>query len=592
MSATGSVLALVLMLMKTALRQKLSAKFHYVIWFALLIRLLIPITVDTEISLPHFIPAYHQETVESAGQLQAVPYINTSINAGTADKDATGENTTGINDSKNRKKVFTGFGFNYSTAAGIWLVVVTGLLLYIISINIILLVRLKKLKKCDNQAVADILEQCRSTLGINAKTTVVLDKNVRSPRLYGLLHPKILVSQDVLDVLSQEEMRYIFLHELSHVKRRDLLINAVTMVVQSIYWFNPVIWYSIYKMKQDCEIACDATALDSLRPEENKKYGMTIIKMLTLMSEMKWVPGTLGFTGNYNKRRITMITLFKKSSVKWTAVAISLLLLTGCSSFLSPASDTKADATVTGQSTGSSTTDSRSTSSVSANSASASTDSLSSGSTDKADSTQAAQPTASGAIGSASKEESPSALVPGTAASTVQTQKGAKAVPELVSDQKALLLRIMTIAKQGKVINCEFSANDGVVIEDVQKKWGEADKPGEWIAAAKGTYWTYSKHNMVFGTNKGDGIFEIRSFDSTLKKITISDAKAVFGKPAYDVKTKGQEIIGYVAGNQHKILLVFPLPTKNNSNPALDHYSVLYPRGTVNMMADDPGREW
>jgi hypothetical protein len=124
---------------------------------------------------------------------------------------------------------------------------------------------------------------------------------------------------------------------------------------------------------------------------------------------------------------------------------------------------------------------------------------------------------------------------------------------------------------------------------DVQNKWGKADNTA-WIQAAKGTYSTYSKRNVAFGWNKGMQIFEVRSFDTRLKGITLAKVKEVLGTPAYDSKTNNQEIIGYKAGTEFKIEMVFS--TRNNSNPVLDHYNVLYPSGTVNSMANDPGRQW
>ncbi|MGG1680190.1 DUF4309 domain-containing protein [Neobacillus sp. NRS-1170] len=68
--------------------------------------------------------------------------------------------------------------------------------------------------------------------------------------------------------------------------------------------------------------------------------------------------------------------------------------------------------------------------------------------------------------------------------------------------------------------------------------------------------------------------------------------KKAYGTPAYDVKSNGEEIIGYVVSSEYKILLVFPQPSNNNQDPVMDHYSVLYPRGTVNSMVGDPGRQW
>lgn len=153
-----------------------------------------------------------------------------------------------------------------------------------------------------------------------------------------------------------------------------------------------------------------------------------------------------------------------------------------------------------------------------------------------------------------------------------------------------LILNIMDLARQGKIINCEFPVKT-TTLDDVEAKWGDADNTAA-IPAAKGTYSTYSAKNVVFGWNKGMQIFEARSFDSRIKVISLEDLTRNFGAPPYDVRFNGQEIIGYTAGTDYKLLFVLSPTTDVNPNPRLDHYSVLYPQGTVNSMADDPGRQW
>jgi len=155
---------------------------------------------------------------------------------------------------------------------------------------------------------------------------------------------------------------------------------------------------------------------------------------------------------------------------------------------------------------------------------------------------------------------------------------------------KELLQNIKQLAEQGKVMNSVFPVKT-TAMENVKSQWGEPEKT-EWVAAAKGNYATYSNHAIVFGFNKGTQIFEVRSFDKQLQNISLTKTKEVFGTPAYDVKVNGEEIIGYTAGQEFKIEFVFPQPTSGNSDPVIDHYLVLYPQGTVNSMADDPGRQW
>ncbi|ODA40212.1 DUF4309 domain-containing protein [Desulfosporosinus sp. BG] len=155
---------------------------------------------------------------------------------------------------------------------------------------------------------------------------------------------------------------------------------------------------------------------------------------------------------------------------------------------------------------------------------------------------------------------------------------------------ESLLFNMMVLGEQGKVIYSDFSAKT-TTIEEVEKQWGKADKT-DYVATANGCYATYTSHNLVFGLNKGEQIFEIRSYDSRLKGITLVATKKILGTPAYDVKNNGQEIIGYTAGTEFKVEMVFPQPTTDNPDPVIDHYNVLYPQGTVNRMADDPGRQW
>lgn len=233
-----------------------------------------------------------------------------------------------------------------------------------------------------------------------------------------------------------------------------------------------------------------------------------------------------------------MIASFKKSLIKCTIFIVSLTLMIGCSKVVAPSKNTtdiKQDQNEVPKS-----------------------------STDKA-STEGNSSTGSGNIANTNS-------------------------PVVNDSQKKILGSILKLAKDGKIINCEFG-DKTTVIEDVEKKWGKADKT-DWVASAKGNYATYLKKNVVFGFNKGSQIFEVRSLDKELGKISMAMVKEFFGTPAYDVKTNGQEIVGYIAGQDYKILFVFPQVSTSGTKQFMDHYSVLYPKGTVNNMADDPGRKW
>lgn len=179
---------------------------------------------------------------------------------------------------------------------------------------------------------------------------------------------------------------------------------------------------------------------------------------------------------------------------------------------------------------------------------------------------------------------------PSTKTNSVSQTAPPSLATETTDTTNDLLIKMKQLAEDGKVINSTFYVKT-TVMEDVKSKWGEPDK-SEWIAAAKGIYATYSKQAIVFGFNKGSQVFEVRSFDKQLQKLSLAKTKEVYGTPALDVNVNGEKIIGYTAGQEFKMELVFPLPTAIDANPMMDHYLVLYPRGSVNNMANDPGRQW
>ncbi len=160
--------------------------------------------------------------------------------------------------------------------------------------------------------------------------------------------------------------------------------------------------------------------------------------------------------------------------------------------------------------------------------------------------------------------------------------------PVTKPDAQAMLLNeIMQLANQGKVIDCEFPV-DTTVIETVKAKWGDPDQQ-TYIAAAKGTYATYAKHNAAFGFNKGSQIFDVRTYDNSIKDLTQSEIKVVLGAPENIHNYDTQDMLVYKAGEKYQLLFIFPKATPQNADPKLDHYNLFYPAGTVNSMAGDPG---
>lgn len=184
--------------------------------------------------------------------------------------------------------------------------------------------------------MSNLMQECAGKLGIRKSLPIIITNLIEAPCLYGIVSPKLLLPESLVNRLTEENTRHIFIHELAHYKRKDILINWLAVAAQIVHWFNPLIWYSFAKMREDCELACDADSLSVLKPEEYQSYGLSIISLVT-PAQSSWLPGTTGFFGNKNnqqiKRRIKMIKFFQKPTSKWRYTAIVIAFCLGLVGF-------------------------------------------------------------------------------------------------------------------------------------------------------------------------------------------------------------------------------------------------------------------
>jgi hypothetical protein len=140
---------------------------------------------------------------------------------------------------------------------------------------------------------------------------------VSGPALFGILRPCLVIPNLRALAQSPDQLHHIFLHELAHVKRNDVAANVVMQMLLAIHWFNPLIWYAYYRMRDDQELACDALALSRLQPDETKAYGKTLIDLFEQASSSVGMAGVASLTGSMSqiRRRMVLIRTFRPSSL-------------------------------------------------------------------------------------------------------------------------------------------------------------------------------------------------------------------------------------------------------------------------------------
>ncbi|MDP4143564.1 MAG: M56 family metallopeptidase [Bacillota bacterium] len=335
-SALGSILACTIMIVKLLLKEKLGARWHYCIWFLLMLRLLVPYAPQSPISIFNLAHINENKILQSdyiAADETNFPASNQSQNLSEqVNKILVNQtNQNGSFKSESLSKSILNKDTFIKLACLLWLAGVLILAVRTLVNTLVFAYRLKNQCICKNEEILELVSGCKAKLGVKVNIAVLETKLLKVPAIFGFLHPKLLLPKGIDKQIKANELEYIILHELAHLKRKDIIVGFIACILQIIHWFNPVIWYAFYIMRGDKESACDALALSYIDSADTVSYGNTIIKLLEIYSKPTNVYGIACIVNNKSqiKRRITMISRFKKNSYRLTVASAAILLVLG-----------------------------------------------------------------------------------------------------------------------------------------------------------------------------------------------------------------------------------------------------------------------
>lgn len=93
------------------------------------------------------------------------------------------------------------------------------------------------------------------------KVSILVSERVQVPTALGFLKPAIILPLWMVEEVATEELKHVFLHELTHLSRRDDWTNLVQKIVKAVFFFNPGVWWMEHELSLHREIACDDAVL-------------------------------------------------------------------------------------------------------------------------------------------------------------------------------------------------------------------------------------------------------------------------------------------------------------------------------------------
>lgn len=299
---------LLLLAIKTLLKDKLSPRWQYAVWAVLALRILLPaytgkyyvllplpLWVETAKVMvePHWASAY-TNVYEATQVTSPIPWL-------------------------------TGAPVSLSD----WL-----FLLYVVGVVVTLLwyllswIRLCLLLRQGTPVPADVQEQIERI----GKTYAC--KTCRAIELPGLPSPMVCgVFRPVLALPKGKALDdHVILHELLHLNYKDALQNVFWCFCRALHWCNPIVRLLLNRVGNDMESLCDQRVLERLRGEDRRNYGISLLAMANDKYPRAVGTTSLSNGGKNIAQRIEAIVRFKRypRGMALASVCVVVVLAASC----------------------------------------------------------------------------------------------------------------------------------------------------------------------------------------------------------------------------------------------------------------------
>ncbi|MEO7319471.1 MAG: M56 family metallopeptidase [Chthoniobacteraceae bacterium] len=290
-SVRAGLLILAVLLLRSVLCQRVSAQCFHLLWLLVALRLFMPVAPGSAWSVFNlFLKPIAVKPVDGTHwrmQLDAdVP--NTAASSGIA--------ANPVSAARSPKQTF-------GPRLAIPLVWMLGVLVHAALLArsaLRMRRRLRGVAPANDPRLAAMLAECAARFRVSEKLTVIETDMVPGPAVMGLWRPRLLLPPGLASRLSDDELRFVLLHECAHLRRRDLLALWALTVARVLHWFNPLVWIAVRVARTDAELACDEAVLRETRAEKSLAYGEALLKLAQIVA---WRPSALPAAGIVEGRR-------------------------------------------------------------------------------------------------------------------------------------------------------------------------------------------------------------------------------------------------------------------------------------------------
>lgn len=108
---------------------------------------------------------------------------------------------------------------------------------------------------------AELFEEVRASMGVSGRVRMLVSDVARSPMVVGWVLPAVVVPVSVLTMMRPDQVRLVLAHELAHIRRYDHLVNMLQVMIETVMFYHPVVWWMSHQARVEREHCCDDAAV-------------------------------------------------------------------------------------------------------------------------------------------------------------------------------------------------------------------------------------------------------------------------------------------------------------------------------------------
>ena len=134
----------------------------------------------------------------------------------------------------------------------------------------------RQARPMDDAGWSGLLEELRARLAMARRVDLLETEAALMPMTWGLLRPVVMLPRQAR-AWTERLRRFVLLHELAHVKRCDVGFQMLGRLACAVYWFHPLAWYALRRLRIERELACDDCVVSA--GERASDYALELLQI-------------------------------------------------------------------------------------------------------------------------------------------------------------------------------------------------------------------------------------------------------------------------------------------------------------------------